>query len=63
MGKTNGADGREEAVEEKTAKQTSEPTGQVGQERQETQKTPIWISKQTRTALLLGGLAVLVLLI
>ena len=51
-----------DAVKEEFTGQENNTTGQVGPESTETQATPIWISKRTRTVLLACGLVALVLI-
>jgi predicted PurR-regulated permease PerM len=51
-----------DAVKEEFTGQENNTTGQVGPESTETQATPIWISKRTRTVLLVCGLVALVLI-
>jgi predicted PurR-regulated permease PerM len=52
-----------DAVKEEFTGQENNTTGQVHPESTETQATPIWISKRTRTVLLACGLVALVLII
>ena len=51
-----------DAVKEELIGQENKSSGQVGPESTETQATPIWISKRTRTVLLACGLVALVLI-
>jgi predicted PurR-regulated permease PerM len=62
MKHTSDSDHWKDAVKEELTGQENKTSGQVGPESTETQATPIWISKRTRTVLLVCGLVALVLI-
>ena len=62
MDQTNGSDNRKDTVEVKTTVKENGTAGQVSPERTEPRPTPIWISKRTRTGLLVCSLVALVLI-
>ena len=62
MKHTSDSDYWKDAVKEELTGQENKTSGQVGPESTETQATPIWISKRTRTVLLVCGLVALVLI-